>query len=99
MEPKQTLGADEIDLSDIEFWTLPLEEREGAFKTLREQRPLGWFEEHEVPGLPIPVGPGYWAVTRHADVLEASRQPEVFCSSKGATSVADVPVEMTEFFG
>jgi cytochrome P450 len=102
MEPRQTLSLDEIDLSDLMFWGRPLEEREGAFKTLREQRPLAFFAEPEILGLTsvqIPRGPGYYAVTRHADVLEASRQPELFCSGKGATSQFDMPEAFLEFFG
>lgn len=99
MEPKQTLAVDDINLSELEFWTLPPEEREGAFKTLREERPLPHFEDPE--GMPewIPRGTGYYAVTRHADILECSRQPELFCSGKGATSIPDMPEPMLDFFG
>src|SRR5207249_1796495 len=85
--------------SDITFWALPLEEREGAFKTLREERPLAFFAEPEFDQAFIEPGPGYYAVTRHADVLEASHQPELFCSGKGATSIPDIPPEFVEFFG
>jgi cytochrome P450 len=96
---KQTLSVDEIDLTSLDFWTLPIEEREGAFLTLREERPLPFFSEPE--DLPdwIPKGPGYYAVTKHADVLECSRQPELFCSGKSATSIPDMPEAMLEFFG
>jgi cytochrome P450 len=100
LQPKQRLTVDEINLSDIEFWTLPPEEREGAFKTLRDERPLAFFEEPEPEGFPPEFrGGGYFAVTRHADILEASRQPELFCSGKGATSIFDTPPEFLEFFG
>ena len=99
MEPNQTLSLDEINLSDIEFWTLPDEEREGAFKTLREQRPLPFFAEPEIPVDWIVPGPGYYAVTRHADIVEASRHPDVFCSGRGATSILDMPEVFREFFG
>ncbi len=44
------------------------------------------------------AGPGYRAVTRHADVAEISRQPEIFCSGKGAVSIFDLPPEMVEYF-
>ena len=99
MEPKQIEAVDEIDLSDLEFWARPLEEREGAFKTLREERPLAFFEEPD-PGVDfIEKGPGYYAVTRHADILAASKQPEIFSSGRGATSIPDMPPEMLEFFG
>lgn len=99
MEPKQTLTVDEIDLSDIEFWSLPLEEREGAFKTLREERPLPFYEEPDLGIDWIPKGPGYYAVTRHADILAASKQPEIFSSAQGATGINDMPAEFLEFFG
>jgi methyl-branched lipid omega-hydroxylase len=99
VEPKQTLSVDEINLSDLEFWALPDDVRDGAFKTLREQRPIPFFEEPEIDVEWIPPGPGYYALTRHADVIEASRHPELFQSGKGATSVPDMPVEFLEFFG
>jgi methyl-branched lipid omega-hydroxylase len=99
VQPLQALGLDEINLSDIEFWTLPIEVREGAFKTLREERPMGFFEEPDLGVDWIPQGPGYYAVTRHADVLEASRRSDVFVSGLGATSAVDMPVEFLEFFG
>lgn len=102
MEPRQVLTLDQIDLSDLEFWSRPWEEREGAFQLLRRERPLAFFEEPEIPGelaLVIPEGPGYRAVTRHADVTEASRHPEIYRSGQGATSIPDMPEEMLEFFG
>ncbi len=98
MKIKQTLGVDEIDLTPREFWLRPIEEREGAFATLRAERPVPFFEELALlEGLP--VGPGYWSLTRHADILEASRSPEVFSSARGATSIQDLPEEFNEFFG
>ena len=95
----QQLSVDSINLSDFDFWSLPLDEREAAFATLRRERPLAFFEEPEIEGFPIEPGPGYYAVTKHADVLEASRQPEIFSSAAGATSIADMPPEFLEFFG
>lgn len=100
MEIREALTVDEIDLSDIEgFWTRPPEEREGAFATLRRERPLAFFEEPELPADLLPPGRGYYAVTKHAHILEISRQPELFCSSKGATSIIDMPEVMLDFFG
>jgi cytochrome P450 len=98
MEPVRSLTVDEIDLSNIELWERPLPEREGAFATLRAEKPLGFFAEPEVPAN-IERGPGYWAVTRHADILEVSRQADLYCSGKGATSIADLPEFMNDFFG
>ncbi len=96
MEPRSVLGVDEIDLSDLEFWKRPIEEREGAFVTLREERPVSF---HEEPDLEIiPRGAGYWALTRHQDILVASRTPDVFCSGKGS-NIGDLPEAFLEFFG
>ncbi|MCZ6464403.1 MAG: cytochrome P450 [Proteobacteria bacterium] len=100
MQPRRTKTLEEIQLSDPEFWTAPIEEREGAFATLREQDPIRFFQEMEMPPeIPLPKGPGYWALTKHRHILEASRTPEIFCSGKGATSTVDLPPEMNEFFG
>lgn len=96
MEPKRVLGVDEIDLSDIEFWKRPIDEREGAFATLREERPVSFHEEPDLKVLP--QGPGYWALTHHRDILLASRTPEIFCSGKGS-SLADLPEPFLDFFG
>src|SRR5579885_1796961 len=97
MEPRRTLSLDEIDLSALDFWTRPIAEREGAFLTLREQDPIRFFEEPIVSDL-LPPGRGYYALTRHADVLEASKQPGLFCSGEG-TNIADMPAEFLEFLG
>ncbi len=98
MEPKRVLSADAINLSDQAFWLRPLEEREGAFATLRAERPISFLEEPYLEGLPFPKGPGYWALTRYADILEVSRSPEVFCSGRG-TNIGDLPPDFNEFFG
>ncbi|MDI2130258.1 cytochrome P450 [Yinghuangia seranimata] len=87
---------DWVNLSDMEFWAAPYEDREAGFARLRAEWPLAYYPE---PASPLPAGPGYWAVTRHADVVEASRNPEVFCSGQGATHVPDFPTEFAEFFG
>jgi cytochrome P450 len=100
MIPDSVLSLDEIDLSDLEFWARPWSEREGAFALLRRERPLAHFEEPDMGTSPLapPRGPGYWAVTRHADVAEISRRPEIFCSGQGAVSIFDLPPEMVEYF-
>ena len=86
-----------INLSDMEFWALPPEQREAAFAALRRDRPFAFFEEPDVPFLE--KGPGYYAVVRHADVEAVSSQPKLFCSGYGATSITDLPVELNEFYG
>jgi cytochrome P450 len=86
-----------IDLSDNAFWSLPLADRAAAFAQLRAQGRPPFFAEPETPF--SEVGPGYYALVRHADVVEASRHPDVFSSARGATSIPDLPVEFNEYFG
>lgn len=99
MEIRQVLSVDEIDLSDRSFWLRPMAEREGGFATLRAERPVAWMKEQEIELAALPTGPGYWALTRHAEILEASRNPQIFSSAKGATSITDLPPQFSEFFG
>jgi methyl-branched lipid omega-hydroxylase len=86
-----------IDLSANEFWGLPLPERAASFALLRAQQRPQFFEEPEVPF--AERGPGYYALVRYADVVEASKHPEVFSSGQGATNIPDLPVEFNEYFG
>ena len=46
----------------------------------------------------LPPGPGYYSLTRHADVLEASKHPQLFCSGRG-TNIGDMPPDFLEFLG
>src|SRR5487761_1827034 len=57
------------------------------FRWLRDTDPVSWQPEPEVLGWP--AGPGYWAVTRHADVRHVLRTPELFSSALGATQIRD----------
>jgi cytochrome P450 len=86
-----------IDLSDTAFWGWPLADRAAAFALLRAQQQPQFYAEPEVPF--SEKGPGYYALVRYADVAEASRLPDVFCSGKGATNIVDLPAEFNEYFG
>src|SRR5215470_18031328 len=86
-----------IDLSLIEFWSQPLDDRHTDFAKLRA---LGKPPYFLVPEGPFSTpGDGYYAFVSHADVSAASRQPELFSSARGATSVVDLPPEFNEYFG
>jgi cholest-4-en-3-one 26-monooxygenase len=52
-----------------------------AFELLRREAPVFWHPE--------PEGPGFWALTRHADVVTVSRDPATFSSERGSTFVDD----------
>ncbi len=86
-----------IDLSLIDFWGQPLDGRHADFAKLRA---LGKPPYFLVPEGPFSSpGDGYYAFVSHADVSAASRQPELFSSARGATSIEDLPAEFNEYFG
>ncbi|MEU9700337.1 cytochrome P450 [Streptomyces sp. NPDC047981] len=58
-----------------------------AFSVLRERWPVVWQEERAVLGWP--AGAGFWAVTRHADVVRVLREPAAYSSYLGATQIRD----------
>jgi len=95
--PEVSPDVDGIDLSDLDWWIRPLDERAAAFAVLRAQRPIAPMVVEPLPHLGLPETE-YWAVTRHADVVDASRQPQLFCSGQG-TNIVDMPVPFLEFFG
>ncbi len=66
-----------------------------VFRALRDGEPVAWQPEYEVLGWP--AGPGFWAVTRHADVLRVLRSPGDFSSYEGATQIRDPAPEDLPF--
>jgi cytochrome P450 len=95
--PPGPVDLDAVDLSDRDWWAGPPSVRYATFAALRRERPFAFFAEPELPG--IPVGPGYRAVTRYADLEAISSQPALFCSGRGAVSIPDVPADLNEFYG
>lgn len=93
--PGTPASIDDIDLSRGRFWALPLEERDAAFALLRRERPVAFFAEPRVGW--ADRGAGFHALTRHADVVYASRHPEIFSSARGVL-VFDRPPAFLEFF-
>jgi len=96
MSTEAPLPLAEIDLSSADYWNAGNEHREAGFVTLRREAPVRFFREFEVAG--FPSGPGFWALTRYDDIVDASRRPDLFCSGRG-TNIMDLPVEIAEFFG
>ncbi len=91
------IDLDAVDLSERDFWAEPPQLRHAVFDRLRRERPFAFYAEPEVPSLPS--GPGYWAVTRYADLEAISSQPAVFGSGAGAVSIQDIPTDLNEFYG
>ncbi|MCV7079506.1 cytochrome P450 [Mycobacterium szulgai] len=86
---------DAIDLSAQAFWSTTAAERERSFAVLRAERPVSWQPPIEGDLMQDPDDPGYWAVTRRADIVTVSRTNEVFLSGKGVM-FANIPEELLE---
>ncbi len=73
----------DIDLYDPDTYVdgPPHEE----FARLRREDPVHWQD--------IPGQPGYWAVLRHADVVQVSREPLVFSCEAGGVVLEDLDPE------
>lgn len=74
---------DPLNTSSDAFWDLDLPEREPIFAELRHDRPISWQPPIETAVSPDPDDPGYWAVVRHADIVEVSQHNDVFVSRYG----------------
>ncbi len=72
-----------VDLADPDtFVAGPPHE---ALASLRRTDPVLWQ--------PMRGEPGFWAVLRHADVVEVARRPDIFSSSDGGVVIETVPPE------
>ncbi|MBL7494033.1 cytochrome P450 [Frankia sp. AgB1.9] len=80
-----------------EFRDAPLERRLDHLAQLREAPGFPLFDEPSVPGLPL--GVGYRAVARHADVIKAIRRPAAFRSGQGSLFINDLPTGFGELLG
>ena len=69
---------DNFTLTDPELYDDPWD----IYAWLREQGP--WFDERS----------GMWAITRHADVMEASRDAEHFSAAQGVRPISLVPLSI-----
>ncbi|CAM3380946.1 cytochrome P450 [Nocardioides dubius] len=89
-----------VDISTKAFWAKPSEEREQIFKVLRETDPVSWQRPVEDAVTPDPDDPGYWALTKHADIAQVSRDHETFISGQGVLFDMLPPIflEMSQSF-
>ncbi|MEU6310840.1 cytochrome P450 [Streptomyces sp. NPDC047014] len=58
-----------------------------SYRLLRDHHPVSRQAEPEIDGWP--AGPGFWAVTRHADVVRVLRDHRTYSSWLGATQIRD----------
>ena len=82
--------APEINLVDADTYR-----RGGAphdqFTWLRQHEPVHWHADGGDP-----AWPGFWAITRHADIGHISRHPEVFSSRRRLVLFAEAPADQIE---
>jgi cytochrome P450 len=68
-----TYGASQVNLTDLGPFIDGTEHE--LFRRLREHEPLHWDDE--------PNGPGFWSLTRHADIIAAIEDPATFVNGEG----------------
>ena len=71
----------DIDLTDADVFERGVPH--DAFTTLRREAPVYWHEETD--------GPGFFAITKYADLRQISTNPEIFSSERKATLRMDPP--------
>jgi cytochrome P450 len=79
------------DLSTRKFWSQPFEVRDETFSQLRAGDGLSWHQP--LPSMFDVVEPGFWAVTRRADIAHVSQHPELFTSTQGV-ALDPMPAEV-----
>ncbi|MFJ9762865.1 cytochrome P450 [Streptomyces erythrochromogenes] len=78
-------AADVPDVFDPRLYALGVPHE--RYRLLRDRHPVAWQPEPEIAGWP--AGPGFWAVTRHADVVRVLRDHRTYSSWLGATQIRD----------
>jgi cytochrome P450 len=81
--PRTSRPYDRADLSSTAFWAGTAADRERTFGVLRRERPISWHPPVEGAMFDDPADTGFWAVVRHADLVEVTRRHEDFCSGEG----------------
>ena len=82
MAPGGTVKIEDIDLLDPDRFVAG--EHHEMFRVLRAEDPVHWTEE--------PDGPGFWSITKHADLREINRDVELFSSEAEGTQRFDMSV-------
>ncbi|SEH85587.1 Cytochrome P450 [Mycolicibacterium rutilum] len=83
-----------VDITSEDFWSRPFAARDESFARLRAADGLSWH-----PPMPSMFGmdePGFWALTRRADIAYVSQHPELFTSADGV-ALNPMPAEIQRF--
>ena len=79
------------DITSREFWGQTFDARDRTFAELRATPGLSWHPP--VPSVFDGTEPGFWALTRRADIVQASLHPELFSSANGI-ALDPMPAEL-----
>ena len=82
------------DITSHDFWSRPFTERDEIFAQLRTGDGLSWHRPFE--SLFGMEEPGFWALTRRADIAYVSQHPEAFTSAEGV-ALSPMPAEIQRF--
>lgn len=83
-----------FDITSHDFWSRPFDVRDQTFAELRALDGISWHR-------PLPTQfdieePGFWALTRRADIQFASQNPELFTSAQGV-ALDPMPADVQKF--
>ncbi len=83
-----------VDITSEDFWSRPFAARDEVFARLRAGDGLTWHRPFESM-FPMEE-PGFWALTRRADIAFVSQHPELFTSADGV-ALSPMPAEIQRF--
>lgn len=90
----QARGYSSFDITSHDFWSRPFAERDKTFAQLRAAEGLSWHRP--LSSLFDVEEPGFWALTRRADIQFVSQHPELFTSTQGV-ALDPMPAEVQKF--
>jgi cytochrome P450 len=83
-----------VDITSEEFWSRPFAVRDESFARLRAAEGLTWHPP--MPSMFPMEEPGFWALTRRADIAYVSQHPQLFTSAQGV-ALNPMPAEIQRF--
>lgn len=83
-----------FDITSHDFWSRPFGVRDETFAQLRAAEGLSWHRP--LSSLFDVEEPGFWAVTRRADIQFVSQHPELFTSAQGV-ALDPMPADVQKF--
>jgi cytochrome P450 len=83
-----------FDITSHDFWSRPFDIRDQTFARLRALDGISWHRP--LPTLFEIEEPGFWALTRRADLQFASQNPDLFTSAQGV-ALDPMPADVQKF--